>query len=380
FSTLYKRVPGFFVAIANYFSLLFVPLNLHMEYGQKLFTFANPRAILGMAILFLFLTYAFLKRHNDRLVFFAILWFFVALLPVSNLYPINAYMAEHWLYLPSVSFFLILGYGLTSMYNIKKLRYFALIFLISILCIYSYLTIKQNSYWEESIAFYNRTLRYAPDSARIYYNLGRTYSGMGMRYKAIDSYKKAIEIDPTYAYAYNNLGVEYKEMGKKGDAISLFKKAIELNPNCQQPYKNLCSIYANIGREKEAIAIYKKWPGENLSNAEIYNKVALIYHDNGKDDEAIELLNKAIEIDPTYIPAYNNLGVIYALSGRKKDIIHLFKKAIEINPTYAKAYNNLAVAYFEEKQYEVAIEYCNKAKKLGYANRTLLELLKPYRK
>ena len=108
-ATLRQRIPGFFVAIINYLRLLFVPSDLHMEYGTKLFSFSEPKALLGILTLLSLLIYAFTKRKSNRLVFFSVFWFFLALLPVSNLFPINAYMAEYWLYMPAIGFFVLLA-------------------------------------------------------------------------------------------------------------------------------------------------------------------------------------------------------------------------------------------------------------------------------
>ena len=143
-TTLFQRIPGFFVAITNYIRLLFLPLNLHMEYGAKLFYLTNPQAIIGILILSSLLIYAF-RIRNSKLTFFSISWFFVALLPLSNLYPINAYMAEHWLYLPSIGFFLLLSQGLNYLYTNKNLKVFTAILTITLLIFYSSLTIKQNT-------------------------------------------------------------------------------------------------------------------------------------------------------------------------------------------------------------------------------------------
>ena len=43
-------------------------------------------------------------------------------MPVSGIYPIAAYMAEHWLYVPSIGLFLLLSYGLCSLYRARGLR------------------------------------------------------------------------------------------------------------------------------------------------------------------------------------------------------------------------------------------------------------------
>ncbi|MBU1147116.1 MAG: tetratricopeptide repeat protein, partial [Candidatus Omnitrophica bacterium] len=208
-TTLFQRIPGFFVAITNYIRLMFLPFNLHMEYGNKLFNLSNPKAMAGLLILVSLLIYAFRKKKANVLIFFSIFWFFIALLSVSNLYPINAYMAEHWMYLPSIGFFLILSKGLNYIYRTKNLRIFAVGLMIGLLAFYSYLTLRQNNYWKEPIAFYERILKYAPDSCKIYNNLGVAYMNLGNKKEAISSYKKAIEIDPDYSEAYNNLGVAY---------------------------------------------------------------------------------------------------------------------------------------------------------------------------
>ena len=82
-TTLIERAPGFFVAVSNYIKLLFLPIHLHMEYGGTLFSAGDPKALLGV-ILFIILTgYAFWKKENNKLFFFCISWFFVAILPVS---------------------------------------------------------------------------------------------------------------------------------------------------------------------------------------------------------------------------------------------------------------------------------------------------------
>ena len=107
---LLQRVPGFFVALTEYLRLLLLPFGLHIEYGNKLFIIGDPRAIVGILIAFLLIIVAFLKKKKSDLVFFSIPGFFLTLLPVSNIYPINtAFMMEHWIYgaIPGIFSYLI---------------------------------------------------------------------------------------------------------------------------------------------------------------------------------------------------------------------------------------------------------------------------------
>jgi len=68
-TTLFERMPGFFVAIVNYMRLLILPFNLHTEYGLRLFKFYDPKAILGIIIVAVLSIYAFRKRDTDKIFF-----------------------------------------------------------------------------------------------------------------------------------------------------------------------------------------------------------------------------------------------------------------------------------------------------------------------
>ena len=265
------------------------------------------------------------------MVFFSLAWFLVSLVPVSGIYPMNAYMAEHWLYLPSIGFFLILAKGVLGAYENRNFRIQAVCIIIILLVFYSALTIKQNRYWKEPIAFYRTTLRYNPGSLKIHTNLGNAYSALGMYEEAISSYRKALEIDPDYATAHYNLGNAYDALGKREEAIRFYEKAIEIDPLYSKAYNNLGNIYSDSGEEGRAIELYKK----------------------------------AIEINPGYTDAHYNLGNGYKRAGDNKKAIDSYLRALALNPYDAAAHNNLAVMYYDDKLYELAIEHCDKAVRLG---------------
>ena len=340
---LFQRIPGVFSAIATYIRILILPVNLHMEYGRKFFNFTDPKVILGFLIFVSLLILIFRNRKNKDLTFFSISWLFIALLPQTNIFSLNAYMAEHWLYLPSLGFFLILAGGLSYLYRTKNLRILAVFFFISLTVFYSILTVRQNNYWKDPIVFYERTLKYAPDSWKILNNLGRAYKDKGNFVQAEALYKKALIISPSREEIYNNLGLLYHDNGKYPEAIVAYKKAVEINPKEPRTYNNLGNTYKEIGKPGEAIALYKK----------------------------------AIEINPDYVDAYNNLGIVsYTLEGEKEKSIEAFQKVIEINPDDADAHNNLAVAYYYKGRCDLAKKHCQKAINLGYkVNPKFLKLI-----
>ncbi|MDD5449982.1 MAG: tetratricopeptide repeat protein [Candidatus Omnitrophica bacterium] len=375
-----ERLPGMFVAITNYIRLLLLPFGLHMEYGDKMFSFSHPQSILGITILSSLLIYGFSQRTKQRLIFFSVFWFFIALIPVSNIYPLNAYMSENWLYLPSIGFFLILGWVLSSLYKIKGSRLPAVLFITGLLALYSYLTIRQNTYWKTPRTLYERTLKYAPDSSLACNNLGMIYRNLGKKEEAISLYKKAITANPGYLEAYLNLGVIYGDSGRYEEAIAMYEKAIELNPNCIDAYYNIGRAYNSLGKYTDAVTQFKKALEINPGFEQIYNNLAFSCSALGKTEEAIGWLKKALEIKQDSASTYNNLGNIYNSIGRYQEAVPLLKKAIALNSNLAVAYNNLAVSYYNTQQYDLAVQYCDRAIGLGHKVKPeFLEQLKPYR-
>lgn len=276
-STLLQRLPGTFIALANYIKLILFPFGLHMQYGDRLFAFSHPKALLGVIIFFSLLIYAFKKRQSDRIVFFSIFWFFIMLLPVSNIYPIAAYMSEHWLYLPSIGFFMLAASALNHLYKAEHLKRPVIISLAGLLIFYSCLTVRQNNYWKDAEGLYKRTLAYAPNDAALYNNLGNVYNNRKEREKAVSAYKKAIEIDPNHVDAHYNLGTVYHLLKRKEEAMAEYKKTLEINPNHLRALNNLGLIYDSLGRRAEAISTYKRALEIQPDDATVHYNLSLAY-------------------------------------------------------------------------------------------------------
>ena len=333
-TTLEQRIPGFFVAITNYMKVLFLPIDLHMEYGARLFSPEDPRVPLGLIILLSILIFAFVKRKKNTLVFFSITWFFAALLPLSNLYPIPiAYMAEHWLYVPSLGFFLILAGILRGLYASRRFKAVAIAALIAIVSSCTYLTARYNKDWGEPVVFYKKTLEFVPDSVRTLNSLALEYMGTGKGREAIPLFEKAIQLNPKYARTYNNLGVLYFEQQEYGKAIELYNKLITIDRNDHRAYNNLGNAYSSLGGTREAIEAYKK----------------------------------AIAINPRSAAAYNNIGLIYSDKRDYKEAVKYLKKAVEINPHMSQVYYNISLSYFYNGQYDLSAQYCREAMRRGFS-------------
>ncbi|MDP8216960.1 MAG: tetratricopeptide repeat protein [Candidatus Kaelpia imicola] len=298
-----QRIPGFFVAIVDYLRILIIPYGLHFDYGKLTFSWGYYKTLLGLFIFIGSIYYALKTKNRDRVLSLSILWFSIALIPVSNIfYPLPFYMSEHYLYIPSIGFFLIFIVLITKLIKkldkSKQLKISIYLFLVSLITTYSSLTYRQNNYWKNPITFYKHIIKYNPKSTN----------------------------------AYINLGCEYREMSDINNAYLCYKKALDLDKNNEETYNNLGFIYLTKGNIRSAIASFEK----------------------------------AIELNPQYGSAYTNLGNLYSSQKEIDKALPLYKKAIEINPNDASAFYNLAVTSFIRKRYSLAKEYCLKALELGF--------------
>ena len=344
-TTFAQRLAGFFIAIVNYIKVIILPLDLHMEYGNSFFDFTYPQVWAGMAAVFALAVVLVRTRPARNIVFFSLAWFLLGLFPSSGLvYPINAYMAEHWLYLPSIGIFLLLSKGLTLLCDEKGMKAVSIAAVVLFLGFYSYLTVQQNHYWKAPIPFYERTLKYANNSSRVYFNLANEYRRAGRNEQAVPLYNKAIGIRPDHLDARYNLAKAHEEMGQNGQAMAAYQEIIESDPDHDKAYYNLGNLYYGAGRYEEAVRAYEK----------------------------------VIVINPRHIKAYNNLGVAYAGIGRKEEAESLFRKAIAVDPENEMAYGNLAILYFGQQKYDLAVEYYEKANELGFVDPKFSTKIGPY--
>jgi tetratricopeptide (TPR) repeat protein len=282
-------------AFGQYVGLLVFPSNLHME---RIIAIKNGALNIGiwipLAFLILCIILIFKSANKYKLISFGLSWFLINLLPVSNIYPLNASIAEHWLYLPSIGFFLAVSVFLTEI----KYRKTITVISVAILIILSILTIRQNSYWREPISFFQKTLKFRPDNARLYYGLGTVYKKKKMFAEAKREFAKALELNPKYTEVYNDLGNIYLKEKLFDSAIEYYEKAATVSSNLFEPYYNLGNAYYQKGDYGKAILNYKKALSLKKDDPNIHYNLAMVYGKTGQTDEAIKELEATLKLNP----------------------------------------------------------------------------------
>ena len=247
------RLMTFFKAMVQYAGFLFFPYQLRMErslaWGQSLMEWD---VIAGGLLIGFILFFAFKYWKTKPWISFGLGWFFMAIVPVSNvLVPINAALYEHFLYIPMIGIALItvhLSLDWAQKHHIipTLLKIFTLVIIL-----FCAINIHRNLDWRTSIGFYEQLITYRPDDYRVINNLGMEYANKGIFDKALPTYLKAIALDPQNPVAYHNIAGVYRDTGRIPLALENFHKAIELNPNFIFTYRSLADLYGRLGQYEQ---------------------------------------------------------------------------------------------------------------------------------
>ena len=226
--------------------------NLVNVSGQVAFIF--PIIYASVA---LFIAFFFLKRYP--LIFFAISWIIITLLPVSNIIPQGASLAERFLYIPSFGFVFLLGLLLyNGLLKYKRFAPFFTVLTISIIFFYSFQTLNRNFDWKNDKTIWQSAIKVDNTNPLPLRALASVYVRENEFEAGIELYKKALEVNYPSAQLNSELGLAYEKKGDMQMAIKYQQKALELSSIYYPSHIILGDIYLKQNKFEQAEAEYKK--------------------------------------------------------------------------------------------------------------------------
>jgi len=352
-------------AVVLYIRLLFLPAGLCVDHRfVPVKSGAEGGAIGSLVFVIAVLCSGVVLFRKRRRESFFIFWFFLTLLPVSNIIPLqNVLVAERFVYFPAAGFC-----GLISVLFIRicrneaggRVKNAAAVFMSFLIIFYGYLTMRRNSEWKDALTLWNATLKENPLSYRAYGDRGVAYERAGRYEEAVESYEEALRLEPGFFLTHANLGVVYFKSGRYNEAIECYKEALRLSPGYARAYFNLGVVYGKMGRYKEEIECYKEALRFCPADSDAHYNLGLAYVRDSRNGDAVESFKKAIRIRSDYAESYNNLGVAYSNLGKYDDAIASWKKALRLSPDNAEGHYNLGMTYVRTgdrgsavKEYEI---------------------------
>lgn len=210
--------------------LFIFPTDMHFDRSLKLFSSLDQPAVLltiGAWLAVLFLIF-FLRHRFTRLHWLALVWFGLALAPVSQIIttigvgPGYISMAEHFLYFACIPVFMVIAEIFTAvkvpLLKLAGLGFLAFFFLT---------TAEQNIYARSELAMMERSLHFQPHNARLQSSVGLIYALSGKFTQAEGYFRAAVTDDPFNARYRISLGKSLCDQGRVQECLDTYDQITE---------------------------------------------------------------------------------------------------------------------------------------------------------
>jgi tetratricopeptide (TPR) repeat protein len=329
-----------YVFLQNIKLLLFT-INYSAAYSflVNMPVFCLKNVILFLITFFLF-AFSVLSLRRTRIIFFSFFFFFITLLPYLNIIPISTLKADRYVFIASFSYAFLLGIAFERFYEYQHkkfsegfFKFLSVTVFLFLLTGYSFMTIRQNTFWENSYTLWADAVEKHPESSTANALMGVVYMELGMDQDAIKHLEKAVQLLPYDYLSRNNLGIIYGRQGEPEKALKEFSTAIQLKPDDDAIKINLSVFYQRRKEYKKAEEVLQYLLSKSPQNANLYFRLGLIYRDAGRYEEAVSEFLKSVELAPHIINSYEELGNTYA--SKFKDLEkarYYYGKGIEAAP------------------------------------------------
>ncbi len=280
-----------------YLKVLVLPWELTVDYVLDIAkSITDPRLIIGLGLILMILVLAIKISHQEKLITFGLFWFLITLLPVSNIIPLEALLAERFLYLPLIGMSMAIAVPLSQLITEKQQNrsktILGCLLIFALLTTYMVRTVKRNRDWRNDHTLWASTVRTSPESPRAHFALGEVYYKEREYRQAIREYQAALDLNPDVAELYNVLGLAYEGERLWTEAIASYQTGLKAK-----------FLHA---RTKINLLL-------NLGNC--YSRV-------GRPDRASDYYLKALELEPDNAAARHNLDlIINYFTGKKKNAV-----------------------------------------------------------
>jgi protein O-mannosyl-transferase len=314
-----RRLMIFLANFNFYFGILTVPFGLHMSREFLVpKNFLDSYLICGTVSVSLILGGLVFWYRRNRQVFFWSAWFMLWLIPQSGIFPINSFLADHFIYLSAIGFFVIAALIIKRYFPRKAAIGLGLI----LVTICSYATIAHNRDWQNEEIFYQHILKFSPKSWLAHVNLGNVYLNQRLYSEAEKEYRSALVLHPALLIVHSDLALVYLAKGQPNKAI--MEMGISLGEDNILP----TSGKMNFPTKEEYLEVLRK----DLDLVNMYNGLGMLFTRHRLFALARRSFDEAIKLGPDYADAHWNLGSLFFQTGEYEKARKEWELTLKLDP------------------------------------------------
>jgi len=285
----------------QYFKLILAPVQIASDYDFNSIPVAGIGdwdAWLGLALVAGAIVLALNFTKVRPVVTIGILFFFIALLPVSNwIMPIALLMAERFLYLPMFGFALLAGLIWAGIQQRGPRRLVAggFVTLAVLLCV------SHNYVWQDTLTFHENAVRTVPNNARARLGYGFALLRMNKVTEAKEQFEAGLRILPKSAPLLAGLASATMKLDGRCDRVRpLLGQAFSIEPGQSHSLWVLGDCFMIEGDTDHAEQSYRlAIQNTEFPDAKLLFSWARLLESTGKTQAAVATYKRAALIDPT---------------------------------------------------------------------------------
>ncbi len=234
-------------------------------------------------------------------------------------------------------------------------------------------------YADEAITEYQRALESCVDSSGLYCKIGMAFYYKRELEKAYNYFKLAAEHNPKSSEAYYMLAEIAMKKGDFAEAEDNALQAVKIAPlsssrayyliygmmalsdryNRIDRYLKLIQSVITLPFDKEAVKeAVRKLSYLQFVPSLLQASVIIFFH--GFNERIIDIYKKTLDKAPGFVELYINLGRLYFELKRYDDAICEYKMAVWLDSLNVRAYYYLCNLYEEQRDFDRAIDVCEK--------------------
>lgn len=334
--------------------------------------FTDVPVLLGFAGIILCAVLFVLLWKRVHLLSFAFLLIFLPLGPILNArwMPASVF-GERYLYLPSVGFCWLLGWGAVKLWNaeaplLRPLARAVPVLVGVVALLYAVRTVTRNRDWASDETLFRQALQSQGDASLIRSDLGAAFFNHNRFADAEREWLAALSYGPSNVFALDNMALLRRQQHRYIESMDYSWRALRDRPAYTMAHLNLAETLADMGRDTEAewefriattlsplstraLNAYGKFlfhagrledarneyerSVEADSTTDAYDQLGQIYLTWQDLPRAERAYRRALAMDNFDIDAHVGLGQVLEATGHRLEALHEFEKGLEMDPS-----------------------------------------------
>jgi hypothetical protein len=310
----------------EYMRLMFWPVDLSAEWGPDALrpaTWSEPLVWIGLLLGIALGAVAWMSWKTDRWIAAGVLWFAIAVLPVSQIvFPVGFLLAERTLYLPSVALAFFIPPAVAALRKYPAQLSQALATAGAVALLLGLRTWTRTPTWESTNTVFQQMVRDHPNLWMVQWNAGELLVRGGRADEAGEWYERAGQ---KVGFNHPGMNVDYArillDQGRLGPAEALLRRTLELEPRLGVARMHLASVLVQRGAHREALAVMhpdSMDAADDATRDRLAHRRALAYDGLGQVDSALAVRQASLrQAGPAATgPAWFHYARLLAVRGR----------------------------------------------------------------